>query len=391
MKRKLLSVFLAGAMAATLLTGCGGSSNGGAADTAADAATDTATEAPAEADAAADTAAEAKPEGGADGGLIGVAMPTKDLQRWNQDGSNMKAELEAAGYQVDLQYASNDVATQVSQIENMINNGCQLLVIASIDGSSLGTVLEQAKDAEIPVIAYDRLIMNSEAVSYYATFDNYMVGTRQGEYIEQALDLKNAKGPFNLEIFTGDPGDNNANFFYGGAIDVLQPYIDEGKLVVKSGQVDFASVATANWSTETAQSRMEAIISSNYGDGTKIDAVLCSNDSTALGVTNALEANYTGDWPVITGQDCDIANVKNMIAGKQSMSIFKDTRTLASKVVEMVDAIMKGGEAPVNDTESYDNGTGVIPSYLCEPVFADKDNYKELLIDSGYYTEADLQ
>lgn len=391
MKRKLLSVFLAGAMAATLLTGCGGSSNGGAADTAADAAADTAAEAPAEADAAADTAAEAKPEGGADGGLIGVAMPTKDLQRWNQDGSNMKSELEAAGYQVDLQYASNDVATQVSQIENMINNGCQLLVIASIDGSSLGTVLEQAKDAEIPVIAYDRLIMNSEAVSYYATFDNYMVGTRQGEYIEQALDLKNAKGPFNLEIFTGDPGDNNANFFYGGAIDVLQPYIDEGKLVVKSGQVDFASVATANWSTETAQSRMEAIISSNYGDGTKIDAVLCSNDSTALGVTNALEANYTGDWPVITGQDCDIANVKNMIAGKQSMSIFKDTRTLASKVVEMVDAIMKGGEAPVNDTESYDNGTGVIPSYLCEPVFADKDNYKELLIDSGYYTEADLQ
>lgn len=391
MKRKLLSVFLAGAMAATLLTGCGGSSNGGAADTAADAAADTATEAPADADAATDTAAEAKPEGGAEGGLIGVAMPTKDLQRWNQDGSNMKAELEAAGYQVDLQYASNDVATQVSQIENMINNGCQLLVIASIDGSSLGTVLEQAKDAEIPVIAYDRLIMNSEAVSYYATFDNYMVGTRQGEYIEQALDLKNAEGPFNLEIFTGDPGDNNANFFYGGAIDVLQPYIDEGKLVVKSGQVDFASVATANWSTETAQSRMEAIISSNYGDGTKIDAVLCSNDSTALGVTNALEANYTGDWPVITGQDCDIANVKNMIAGKQSMSIFKDTRTLASKVVEMVDAIMKGGEAPVNDTESYDNGTGVIPSYLCEPVFADKDNYKELLIDSGYYTEADLQ
>lgn len=391
MKRKLLSVFLAGAMAATLLTGCGGSSNGGAADTAADAAADTATEAPAEADAAADADAEAKPEGGADGGLIGVAMPTKDLQRWNQDGSNMKSELEAAGYQVDLQYASNDVATQVSQIENMINNGCQLLVIASIDGSSLGTVLEQAKDAEIPVIAYDRLIMNSEAVSYYATFDNYMVGTRQGEYIEQALDLKNAEGPFNLEIFTGDPGDNNANFFYGGAIDVLQPYIDEGKLVVKSGQVDFASVATANWSTETAQSRMEAIISSNYGDGTKIDAVLCSNDSTALGVTNALEANYTGDWPVITGQDCDIANVKNMIAGKQSMSIFKDTRTLASKVVEMVDAIMKGGEAPVNDTESYDNGTGVIPSYLCEPVFADKDNYKELLIDSGYYTEADLQ
>ena len=174
-------------------------------------------------------------------------------------------------------------------------------------------------------------------------------------------------------------------------MDVLQPYIDAGKLVVKSGQTDFETVATANWSTETAQSRMDAIISANYADGTKLDAVLCSNDSTALGVTNSLEANYTGEWPIITGQDCDKPNVKNMISGKQSMSIFKDTRTLASKVVEMVDAVMKGGEAPVNDTTTYDNGTGVIPSYLCEPVFDDASNYKELLIDSGYYTEADLQ
>ena len=174
-------------------------------------------------------------------------------------------------------------------------------------------------------------------------------------------------------------------------MDVLQPYIDEGKLVVKSGSVEFEKVATANWSTETAQSRMDAIIASYYADGTKLDAVLCSNDSTALGVENSLAAAYTGEWPIITGQDCDIANVKNMINGKQSMSIFKDTRTLATQVVQMVDAVMKGGEAPVNDTESYDNGTGIIPSYLCEPVFADINNYKELLIDSGYYKEADLQ
>ena len=273
----------------------------------------------------------------------------------------------------------------------MISNGCELLVIASIDGESLGTPLQQAKDAGIPVIAYDRLLMNSDAVSYYATFDNYMVGTKQGEYIVEALDLENAAGPFNMEIFTGDPGDNNARYFYGGAMDILQPYIDEGKLVVKSGSVDFADVATANWSTETAQGRMEAIISSYYADGTPIDVVLCSNDSTALGVENALENNYTGEWPVITGQDCDMANVKNMIAGKQSMSIFKDTRTLATQVVKMVDAVMQGKEAPVNDTETYDNGALVVPSYLCEPVFADKDNYKELLVDSGYYKESDLQ
>ncbi len=380
MKRKVLSALLSVAMVATLLVGCGTAKTEEAvAETPAAEA-----EAPAESEAAA-------PEADAASGLVGVAMPTKDLQRWNQDGSNMEAELIAAGYEVDLQYASNDIQTQVSQIENMISNGCQLLVIASIDGDSLGTVLAQAKEANIPVIAYDRLIMNSDAVTYYATFDNYMVGTKQGEYIVDALDLDNAEGPFNLEIFTGDPGDNNAKFFYGGAMDVLQKYIDEGKLVVQSGQVDFATVATAAWDSANAQSRMENIISSYYADGAKLDVILCSNDSTAFGVENALEANYTGDWPVITGQDCDIANVKNMIAGKQSMSIFKDTRTLATQVVSMVDAIMKGGEAPVNDTESYDNGTGIIPSYLCEPVFADVNNYKEILIDSGYYKEEDLQ
>ncbi len=384
MKRKLLGTFLSVAMAASMLVGCGGGSTAPATSDTQPAAEET-TEAPA---AETTEAAETTASGG---GKVGVAMPTKDLQRWNQDGANMEQQLKDAGYEVDLQYASNDIATQVSQIENMISSGAQVLVIASIDGDSLGTVLAQAKEAGIKVIAYDRLIMNSDAVSYYATFDNYMVGTKQGEYIKEQLDLDNAEGPFNMEIFTGDPGDNNARFFYGGAIDVLKPYIDSGKIVVKSGQVDFDNVATANWATETAQSRMDAIISANYADGTKLDAVLCSNDSTALGVTNSLEANYTGDWPIITGQDCDVANVKNMIAGKQSMSIFKDTRTLAAKTVEMVDAIMKGSEAPVNDTETYDNGTGIIPSFLCEPVFADVNNYKELLIDSGYYTEADLQ
>ena len=327
----------------------------------------------------------------AEGEKIGVAMPTQDLQRGNQDGSNMKAELEAKGYEVDLQYAGNDSATQASQIENMIANGDQLLVVASIDGDSLGTVLAQAKEANIPVISYDRLIMNTDAISYYATFDNYLVGKTQGEFLVDALDLENADGPFNLEIVTGDPGDNNVNFFYGGAMDVLQPYIDEGKLVVPSGQIAKEEVATANWATDAAQSRFENILSSNYADGTNLDAVLASNDSTALGVENALAANYTGEYPIITGQDCDIANVANIVAGKQAMSVFKDTRALASQVVEMVDAIISGEEVPVNDTETYDNGTGIIPSYLCEPVAVTQDNYKEMLIDSGYYTEDQIQ
>ena len=324
-------------------------------------------------------------------GLIGVAMPTQDLQRWNQDGENMKAELEAKGYEVDLQFAGNDSAQQASQIENMIANGDQLLVVASIDGDSLGTVLAQAKEAGIPVISYDRLIMNTDAISYYATFDNYLVGKTQGQFIVDALDLDNQDGPFNIELFTGDPGDNNCNFFFGGAMDVLQKYIDEGKLVVKSGQTEFEQVATANWDSAKAQDRMDTIIAGNYSDGTNLDAVLCSNDSTALGVENALAASYTGEYPIITGQDCDTPNVKNLVAGKQAMSVFKDTRALASAVVKMVDSIMKGEEPEVNDTESYDNGTGVIPTYLCDPVVVTVDNYKEMLIDSGYYTEDQIK
>lgn len=382
MKKKVLSMVLAASMMAAALVGCGGGN-------ATPAATEPAAEAPA-ADDAAPAADDAAPAA-ATGKKVGVSMPTKDLQRWNQDGANMQAQLEAAGYEVDLQYASNQEETQVSQIENMINSGCSVLVIAAIEANSLSTVLEGAKSAGIPVIAYDRLIMNTDAINYYATFDNYKVGVTQAKYIIDTLDLDNAAGPFNMEVTAGDPGDNNAPFFYNGAMETLQPYIDAGKIVIPSGQVEFATVGTAKWSTENAQSRMENILSSNYADGTQLDICLCSNDSTSLGVQNALAANYTGNYPIVTGQDCDIANVKNMIAGKQSMSVFKDTRTLAAQVVKMVGQILNGEEVEVNDTTTYDNGTGVIPSFLCEPVFADVNNYKELLIDSGYYTEADLQ
>jgi putative multiple sugar transport system substrate-binding protein len=329
--------------------------------------------------------------GGSGKDKVGVSMPTKDLQRWNQDGDYMKQELEKAGYEVDLQYAANDVATQLSQVENMINSGCKVLVIAAIEGSSLGEALDMAEAKNIPVIAYDRLLMESDTVDYYATFDNYMVGTIQGQFIEEQLDLKNAAGPFNLEITAGDPGDNNALFFYQGAMDVLNPYIESGKLVVVSGQTEFSDVATASWKTENSQARAETILSSFYADGTNVDAWLCSNDSTALGVANALAANYTGNYPIITGQDCDIANVKNMLEGKQSMSVFKDTRTLAAQVVKMVGQILKGETVDTNDTETYDNGKKVVPSYLCEPVFADAGNYEKILIDSGYYTADQLK
>ena len=320
----------------------------------------------------------------AEGHKVGISMPTKDLQRWNQDGSNMESNFTEAGYEVDLQYAANDVQQQLNQVTNMINNGCEVVVIAAIEGSSLGSALDLAKEKGVVVIAYDRLLMASDAVSYYATFDNYKVGTVQGTYIKDALKLDEAEGPFYIEVTAGDPGDNNAGYFYQGAIDVLQPYLDAGKLVVKSGQVKFEEVATPGWKSETAQNRANSVLAS-YDDGSDIAAWLCSNDSTALGVINALEDNYDGEWPVITGQDCDVATMKKMIDGKQAMSVFKDTRTLAAQVVKMVGQIFNGETVDVNDTETYNNGKITVPSFLCDPVFANLDNWQALLIESGYY------
>ncbi|MDR0928863.1 MAG: sugar-binding protein [Oscillospiraceae bacterium] len=319
---------------------------------------------------------------------VGIAMPTQDLQRWNQDGANMVAQLEAAGYETILTFSNNDTARQVSDIENMILNGVDALVIAAIDGSALGTVLEQAKEEGILVIAYDRMLTNTPDVDYYATFDNYKVGVLQSTYIIEALDLNNTAETYTMEVFSGSPDDSNALYFYNGAYDTIKPFIDAGKLIVKSGQSDFETCAILGWGSDKAQARMDNLLTAFYSDGVAPNIVLSPNDSIALGITNSLKAaGFTlEDFPIITGQDCDIANMKNLIDGYQAMSVFKDTRMLAAQVATMIEAYLKGEEVPINDTTTYDNGVKVIPSFLCEPVFGSADNYVELLIDSGYYT-----
>lgn len=323
-------------------------------------------------------------------GFVGVSMPSKSLERWVHDGNNMVKELEALDYQVDLQYAEDVVETQISQIENMITKGVDVLVIASIDGEALTNVLQMAADSDIPVIAYDRLIRGTEHITYYATFDNFQVGVQQGTYLVEALDLENQDGPFNIELFGGSPDDNNAYFFYDGAMSVLQPYIDEGKLVVKSGQTGMDKVATLNWNASASQARMDNLLSTYYTDE-EVDAVLSPNDGLAIGIISALKNIGYTDFPIITGQDAELQSLKSIIAGEQSMTVFKDTRALATKVVEMVSAIMNGEEAEVNDTETYDNGKKIIPAYLLEPVSVDINNLDEVIIGSGYYTEEQLK
>ena len=321
-------------------------------------------------------------------GKVGVSMPTNSLQRWAQDGGNMEKGLKDAGYEVDLQFADNDIPTQVAQIEAMIDNGCEVIIVACIEGTALNEALAKAKEKGIKIIAYDRLPMDTNAVDYYTTFDNYMVGAVQGAYVKEYLNLDSNPGPFYIEFTAGDPGDNNAALFYQGALDQLKKYIDAGKLVVRSGQINFANVATLFWMTDTAQKRAEDILSAYYANGEKLDAWLCSNDSTALGITNALSHLYAGgNWPIITGQDCDLENVRNILAGKQSMSVFKDTRTLVDRAVTITKQILSGAEVEVNDTETYNNNVITVPAFLCTPSFVDANNYREFLIDSGYYTE----
>jgi putative multiple sugar transport system substrate-binding protein len=330
---------------------------------------------------------------GGTGKLVGVTMPTKSLQRWNEDGANVKAALEAKGYRVDIQYADNKQDVQNSQIENQITKGCDILVIASIDGGALGGVLEQAKKANIPVIAYDRLLTNTDKCDYYATFDNYGVGKMQGEFIVKELKLdQGEKGPFLMECFGGDPGDNNAGLFNKGAMDVLQPYIDSGVLVVKSGQTKFPEqIAITNWEAKDAQDRMDNLLTAYYAD-TNVDVILSPNDSLARGIVASLKSAGYGSaskpFPVLTGQDCDKINVGQIIRGEQSMSIFKDTRILADQVILMTDAILAGKTVPTNTT--YNNGTIEVPSFNCEIKFANKDNWKALLVDSKYYKLSDI-
>nr|WP_323132648.1 multiple monosaccharide ABC transporter substrate-binding protein [Kineococcus indalonis] len=340
--------------------------------------------------------------GAADGDItVGVAMPTQTSERWIADGNNVKAGLEAAGYKVDLQYANDDIPTQSQQIDQMITKGDDLLIVAAIDGTALTSQLSAAKAAGIEVISYDRLIRGSADVDFYVSFDNYNVGVQQGTSVLQGLGLLNpdgspgtATGPFNVELFAGSLDDNNAQFFWNGAMDTMKPFIDSGKVVVKSGQTSIDQAAILRWQQETAQRRMEDLLTSAYNDGSKVDGVLSPYDGISRGIITALQnAGYGGGgqaMPIISGQDAEIASVKLINDGVQYATVFKDTRKLAEQAVTASSAILEGNEPEANDTETYDNGVKVVPSYLLESEIVTKDNIKSALIDTDYYTQAEV-
>ncbi|MFF5896111.1 multiple monosaccharide ABC transporter substrate-binding protein [Streptomyces argenteolus] len=334
-------------------------------------------------------------KGGSDSATIGVAMPTKSSERWISDGANVVKELKAKGYETKLVYGEDDPDQQVSQIENMITQGVDALIVAAIDNKSLDNVLQQAKDADIPVISYDRLILGTENVDYYASFDNEKVGELQGTYIVDKLGLEDGKkGPFSIELFAGSNDDNNTKYFFQGAMNVLQPYVDKGELVVRSKQTALNQVTTLRWDGGTAQKRMDDLLTSSYRS-TRVDAVLSPYDGISIGILSALKSDGYGTkakpLPVVTGQDAEVASVKSIIAGEQTQTVYKDLRQLAKVASNMVDAVLNDKKPETNDTKSYDNGAKVVPAFLLQPVSVDKANYEKVLVDGGYYTANDLK
>ncbi|MDO4492115.1 MAG: sugar ABC transporter substrate-binding protein [Lachnospiraceae bacterium] len=388
MKKKLVAALMAGCMAATMFAGCGSS----------------APKEEAKSEAKSEAAEEEKTEEAAEtpaaegSGKVGIAMPTQSLERWNRDGAYLDEQFKNAGYETILTYSDNKAEQQVNDIQNMIAEGVDVLIVAAIDGEALNTAMNEASEAGIPVISYDRLILN-DAVSYYVSFDNYTVGTLQGQFVVDALDLENAgDAVYNIELTTGDPADNNAGYFFNGAYDVIKPYIEKGTLNVVSGQTDFASVATEQWSTDVALERAQNILGSYYADGTQLDVWLCSNDSTALGVAQAIESDYAGKNTVlITGQDGDEANLKNIVDGKQTMTVYKNVSNEAIVTLKLAQALLEGKECDASlieefgvecayDTESYETSAGnKCPSFLLVPSVITKDNLQDL-VDTGLYT-----
>ena len=328
-------------------------------------------------------------------GTIGIAMPTQSSARWISDGASMVEQFTAAGYDTDLQYAEDDIPNQLAQIENMITKGVKVLVIAAIDGTTLSNALDNAAAAGIKVIAYDRLIRESGSVDYYATFDNFKVGVQQANSLVAGLKERFADAkPWNVELFGGSPDDNNAFFFYNGAMSVLQPMIDSGDIVIPSGQMGMEVVGTLRWDGVVAQARMDNLLSSNYADKA-LHGALSPYDGLSIGILSSVKGvGYgSGDlkMPIVTGQDCEVPSIKSIIAGEQYSSIFKDTRELAKVTVKMVDAILSGGTPEINDTATYDNGVKVVPSYLLESQPVDGANYEAVLVGSGYYSADQLK
>ncbi|WP_200206828.1 substrate-binding domain-containing protein [Micromonospora coerulea] len=316
-------------------------------------------------------------KGFASDSLIGVALPSKTSENWVLAGDLFTNGLKEAGFKSDVQYAgaSTTVADQQAQITAMVTKGAKVIVIGATDAAQLSTQVAAAHQAGVKVIAYDRLITNTPDLDYYVAFDNFKVGQLQGQALLDGMKAKKPNGPYNVELFSGSPDDNNAGVFFDGAMSVLKPEIDKGNVVVTSKQTDVKQTAIQGWKAEGAQARMDQLLTSTYGSK-ELDGVLSPNDTLARAIITSIKGAGK-PVPVVTGQDSEVESVKSIMAGEQYMTINKDTRNLVKQTIAMVKALQAGNTPEVNDTKSYNNGSKVVDTYLLPPVAVTKANAAE--------------
>ncbi len=378
--KKAVSLLLATVLAATMLTGCGGGRGTEETDQTDETPDDAGEEKPDDADAEGEESEdeETGETPSAEGGIVGVALPWLGTQNWAEAEVMFKEQLEAAGYEAIIQAADQKVPQQQQQIESMIENGAQVIVVGPVDGSQLGSVLEKAKDAGVYVIGYDRLLENTTGVDGIVQFGSVKTGELQAEALLQGLKEQKGEAPYNIELFGGGPADPNAPNFFTGAMSVLQPLIDDGTLVVVSGQTDFTQCATADWDNSKAQSRMDAILAGNYSD-IEIDGVLSPNDGIARAIITSCE-NAGQPIPVVSGLDAENESVEWVWSGRQYSTVAKPTNALVEETVSIINSLLSGSGMPETDVTA-NNGMIDVPVYELPPVVVTKDNAKEVFAD----------
>lgn len=320
-------------------------------------------------------ASESAAAGFAADSLIGVALPQKTSENWVLAEGLFNDGLTAAGFKADVQFANGGVSEQQNQISSMVTKGAKVIIVGAIDGAQLGTQLKQAKDAGATVIAYDRLLLNTKDVDYYVAYDNFKVGELQGQALLDGMKAKKPSGPYNIELFAGSPDDANAKVFFDGAMKVLQPKIDDGTVVVTSGQKSFEQAVTQGWKAENAQKRMDSLLVASYSSA-ELDGVLSPNDTLARAILTSVKAAGK-PTPIVTGQDAEVESVKSIMAGVQYSTINKDTTALVKHAITMAQDLQKGKTPEINDDKSYDNGVKVVPAFLLVPQIVTKENAAE--------------
>ena len=381
MKKRLMASIILAAAAAICLTACGAKK-----ETAESTASGT-EEAPVSGEAQ-------DPYMDVSGRRVAIAFPSAADERWSRDGEYLEQRFQEKGCTTHLVYSDGLEEQQTADVTQLIDEGCDLLIVSAIGDTSLAAPLAKAKAAGIPVIAYDKLIRGTDAVNFYVAYDAYRIGEMQGEYCIRALGLKveDTSKEYNVEFIAGNPADTTTGYLFSGAYDTLKPYLDAGVLDVPSEQMTFGQVTEGEWDANAAETRMKTILNTYYDKKTELAIALCSDDEAAKGVSKVLDTSYSGkNHVIVTGCGAEADNLELIRKGKQSMTVYMAPEQEAAVTADLGLTLLAGESADANlisdggwkfecryDTSSYNNGKGIVPSFLIVPEVITADNIRKI-------------